>query len=101
MNKFNPDYIVTVGEILREEYLTSYNLSTEEFASGIRITVTRANKILNGEELIDFDIALRLSKFFHTTPSFWMNLQMLCDDRRLRNDPDHQEIMESIKPLNM
>ena len=101
MNQFNSNYIVTVGEILKKNYLAPYNLSTEELASGIRITVTRANKILNGEELIDFDIALRLSKFFHTTPGFWMNLQMLCDDRKLRNDPDHQEIMESIKLLNM
>lgn len=99
MNQFNPDYVVTVGEILKEEYLEPYHLSVEEFASRIRITVNLANKILSGEELIDYDIALRLSKFFQTTPGFWMNLQMLCDDRKLRNDPDHQEIMESIKPI--
>lgn len=32
-NQFNPDYVVTVGEILKEEYLEPYNLSVEEFAS--------------------------------------------------------------------
>ena len=53
---------MSVGEILKEEFLESYNLSVEEFASKIRITVNLANKILNGEESINLNLAARLGK---------------------------------------
>ena len=98
-NQFNPDYVVTVGEILKEEYLETFHLSVEEFASKIRITVNLANKILNGEESINLNLAARLGKLFNTTGDYWMNLQMIGDYRRLLQDPDFQEVMDSIKPI--
>jgi addiction module antidote protein HigA len=101
MNQFSPDYVVTVGEILKEEYLEHYNLSVEEFASRIRITVNLANKILNGEEPINLNLAARLGKLFNTTGDYWMNLQIIGEYRQLLQDPDFQEVMDSIKPLNM
>lgn len=101
MNQFNPDYVVIVGEILKEEYLEPYNLSVEEFASRIRITVNLANKILNGEEPINLNLAARLGKLFNTTGDYWMNLQMIGEYRQLLQDPDFQEVMDSIKPLNL
>lgn len=99
-NQFNPDYVVPVGEILKEEYLEPYNLSVEEFASRIRITVNLANKILNGEEPINLNLAARLGKLFNTTGDYWMNLQMIGEYRQLLQDPDFQEVMDSIKPLD-
>lgn len=100
MNQFNPDYVVTVGEILKEEYLEPYHLPAEEFASRIRITVNLANKILNGEEPINLNLAARLGKLFNTTGDYWMNLQMIGDYRQLLRDQDFQEVMDSIKPLD-
>ena len=100
MNQFRPDYVVPVGEILREEYLEPLGLSVEEFASRIRITVNLANKILNGEEPINLNLAARLGKLFNTTGDYWMNLQMIGEYRQLLQDPDFQEVMDSIKPLN-
>nr|DAY09357.1 MAG TPA: addiction module antidote protein [Caudoviricetes sp.] len=91
---------MSVGEILKEEYLEPYNLSVEEFASRIRITVNLANKILNGEEPINLNLAARLGKLFNTTGDYWMNLQMIGEFRRLLQDPDFQEVMDSIKPLD-
>nr|DAM44503.1 MAG TPA: addiction module antidote protein [Caudoviricetes sp.] len=99
-NQFNPDYVVTVGEILKEEYLEPLGLSVEEFASRIRITVNLANKILNGEEPINLNLAARLGKLFSTTGDYWMNLQMIGEYRQLLQDPDFQEVMDSIKPLD-
>lgn len=92
---------MSVGEILKEEYLEPYHLSVEEFASRIRITVNLANKILNGEEPLNLNLATRIGKLTNTSVMFWMNLQMLSDTRLLLQDPDFQEVMESIKPLNM
>ena len=92
---------MSVGEILKEEYLEPCHLSVEEFASKIRITINLANKILNGEEPINLNLAARLGKLFNTTGDYWMNLQMIGEYRQLLQDPDFQEVMDSIKPLNM
>lgn len=92
---------MSVGEILREEYLEPLGLSVEEFASRIRITVNLANKILNGEEPLNLNLAARLGKLFNTTGDYWTNLQMIGEYRQLLQDPDFQEVMDSIKPLNM
>ena len=91
---------MSVGEILKEEYLEPLDLSVEEFASRIRITVNLANKILNGEEPINLNLAARLGKLFNTTGDYWMNLQMISEYRQLLQDPDFQEVMDSIKPLD-
>ena len=99
VNQFNPDYTCTVGEILKEEYLEPYHLSVEEFASRIRITVNLANKILNGEEPINLNLAARLGKLFNTTGEYWMNLQDMAESRKLLQDPDFIEVMNSIEPL--
>lgn len=90
---------MSVGEILREEYLKPLDLSVEEFASRIRITVNLANKILNGEEPLNLNLAARLGKLFNTTGEYWMNLQMLGEYRQLLQDSDFQEVMDSIKPI--
>lgn len=92
---------MSVGEILRDEYLKPLDLSVEEFASRIRITVNLASKILNGEESINLNLAARLGKLFNTTSDYWMNLKWLDEYRQLLQDPDFQEVMDSIKPLNM
>ncbi len=92
---------MSVGEILKEEFLEPLGLSVEEFASRIRITVNLANKILNCEEPINLNLAARLGKLFNTTGDYWMNLQMIGEYRQLLQDPDFQEVMDSIKPLNM
>ena len=90
---------MSVGEILKEEYLEPLDLSVEEFASRIRITVNLANKILNGEEPINLNLAARLGKLFNTTGDYWMNLQMIGEYRQLLQDSDFQEVMDSIKPI--
>lgn len=90
---------MSVGEILKEEYLEPLGLSVEEFASRIRITVNLANKILNGEEPLNLNLAARLGKLFNTTGEYWMNLQMLGEYRQLLQDSDFQEVMNSIKPI--
>ena len=91
---------MSVGEILKEEYLEPLGLSVEEFASKIRITENLANKILNGEEPINLNLAARLGKSFNTTGDYWVNLQMIGEYRQFLQDPDFQEVMDSIKPLN-
>jgi antitoxin HigA-1 len=66
------------GEILREE-LTEIGISANAFAAAIRVPANRVTGILNGTRSITADSALRLAKYFGTTPEFWLNLQSAYD----------------------
>lgn len=66
------------GEILKEE-LEELGFSANEFAKKLKIPTNRITSILNGKRSITADTALRLSRYFGTTPEFWMNLQTAYD----------------------
>ena len=63
------------GEILREEFLRPMGLSVYRLAQDIKVPRTRLNDIVHGRRAISTDTALRLARYFGTTPEFWLNLQ--------------------------
>jgi len=63
------------GEILREEFLSPLGMSAHQLALALRVPATRINDIVNERRGITADTALRLSRYFGTTPRFWMNMQ--------------------------
>lgn len=63
------------GEYLREEFLGPLGLSAGKVAKGCGVPRTRIERIAREELGITGDTAVRLAKFFGTTPEFWMNLQ--------------------------
>ena len=67
------------GEILLEEFLKPMAISQSKLATELRVPCHRINEIVHGRRGITADTALRLSKFFGTTPDFWMNLQQSYD----------------------
>ena len=67
------------GEILLEEFLKPMHLSQNKLAMELRVPGHRVNEIVHGRRGITADTALRLSRFFGTTPDFWMNLQKSYD----------------------
>jgi len=67
------------GEILLEEFLKPMTISQSRLATELRVPCHRINEIVHGRRGITADTALRLSKFFGTTPDFWMNLQQSYD----------------------
>lgn len=69
------------GEILAEEYLRPLDMTAHSLASALHITPTRVNEIVRGERGITPDTALRLARFFDTTPEYWLNLQSAYDLR--------------------
>jgi addiction module HigA family antidote len=64
------------GEILREEFIKPNSLSSRKLAQNLQIPASRINDIVLERRGITADTALRLAKFFCTTPKFWMNLQV-------------------------
>jgi len=67
------------GEILLEEFIKPMALSQNKLAMELRVPCHRVNEIVHGRRGITADTALRLSRFFGTTPDFWMNLQKSYD----------------------
>jgi addiction module HigA family antidote len=67
------------GEILSEDLLKPLGISINRLARDLRVPVTRTSEIVNGRRRISADTALRLSRYFGTTPEFWMNLQAAYD----------------------
>jgi len=67
------------GEMLLEEFLNPMGLTQRELAEGIRVPYQRVNELVNGRRGVTPATALRLGKFFGTTPDLWMNLQLRWD----------------------
>jgi len=67
------------GEILLEEFLLPMGLTQRDLADGIRVPYQRVNELVNERRGITPATALRLAKFFGTTPDLWMNLQLRWD----------------------
>jgi antitoxin HigA-1 len=63
------------GEILRYEFLEPLGLTQKELAAALSITRVRLSGIIRGKRAITSDTALRLARFFDTTPEFWLGLQ--------------------------
>ena len=67
------------GEILREEFLMPLGLSAHALAVALRVAAPRINDIVREKRGITPDAALRLARYFNSTPQFWMNLQASYD----------------------
>ena len=66
---------VTPGEILRADFMEPFGLSANALAIALHVPANRITAILNGQRSITADTALRLARYFNTTPQSWLNLQ--------------------------
>lgn len=71
------------GEILREE-MEELGLSARSMAKALGVPVNRITGILREERAVTADTALRLARYFNSTPEFWLNLQSAYDLRCAR-----------------
>jgi antitoxin HigA-1 len=67
------------GEILLEEYLHPLGISQNKLGRDLGVPVQRINEIVRGTRSVTIDTALRLARYFNTTPQFWLNLQSHYD----------------------
>lgn len=54
-------------------------ITQREPAASIHVPYQRINELINGKRGVTPGTALRLAKYFGTTPGFWMNLQLRWD----------------------
>jgi addiction module HigA family antidote len=67
------------GEVLREEFLRPMNLSPYSVARAVGVPRTRIKRLANEQAAVTADTALRLAKYFGTSPAFWMGMQAQYD----------------------
>jgi addiction module HigA family antidote len=67
------------GEILLEEFLKPLELSQYRVARDLSVPPRRINEIVHGHRGVTADTALRLARYFGTSPRFWLNLQARYD----------------------
>jgi len=86
------------GEILLEEFLKPHALSMNRLALDLRVPVTRIADIVAERRGITSDTALRLSRYFKTSPEFWMNLQTKYE-LDVAEDEQLAQIEHDVRPF--
>ena len=69
------------GEVLREEFLGPLGMSALALANALAVPANRISSILKETRGVTADTALRLARYFGTTPEFWLGLQQAFDLR--------------------
>jgi addiction module HigA family antidote len=90
---------VSPGEMLREEFLRPLELSANQVARALGVPANRITGILNNTRGITADSALRLARYFDTTPEFWMNLQSRYD-LEMAKDRLAEKVKQQVRPLH-
>lgn len=88
---------VPPGETLAEDFLKPLGLSVNRLAMDLRVPATRIGEIVHGRRSITADTALRLARYFGTSPQFWMNLQTNYD-LEVAADASQRQIELQVTP---
>jgi addiction module HigA family antidote len=85
------------GEMLREDFMPDYDLTTTGLAQKLGVSRQTVNELLLERRAVSPSMALRLSKLFGNTPEFWLNAQRAVD---LWNaERENKQEIKRIKPL--
>jgi len=87
------------GEILKEEFLDELGLTAGKLAKAIHVPRTRIERIVSHDYGVSAETALRLARFFGTTPEFWLNLQRQYDLSQTMATEGLEQELETILPL--
>ena len=85
------------GEVLREDYLLPLGMSANALAKALSVAAPRINDIVLERRGVSADTALRLARYFNTTPEFWLNLQTAYD-LRVSEIAAAKKIMREVLP---
>jgi addiction module HigA family antidote len=85
------------GDTLRENFLSPLGLSRAELARALGIGTARSSEVVNGRRSVTPDLALRLARYFGTSPEFWLGLQSTYDLEAAR-DLHGAEIEARVRP---
>jgi len=82
------------GEVLLEEFLKELGISQNRLGREIGMSPRAINEIVHGKRSITANSALRLGKYFGTSPEFWLNLQTGYDLEEATKKVDLRNVRE-------
>ncbi len=82
------------GEVIREDYLIPLNMSSRALAEALGIPGNRVSDIVRERRGVSADTAIRLAKYFDTTPEFWLGLQAGHDLSLANEQHDYSSVMK-------
>ena len=85
------------GEILKEDFLLPLGITQTELAKALKTSFRTINEILNEKRSVSPDMALRLSRYFGTSPDVWIGLQSDYDLYWAMSKS--KKTIDGIKPL--
>jgi addiction module HigA family antidote len=74
------------GEVLAEDFMAPRNLTANALALALRVPANRISDIVRGTRGVTAETALRLARYFDTTPQFWLNLQARFELERAKDE---------------
>jgi addiction module HigA family antidote len=86
------------GQFLLTEFLEPHELKANALANALHVPANRITAILKGQRGITADTALRLARYFGTTPDLWLNMQKDYE-LRLAKDEAKAEIDSLVRPM--
>ncbi len=88
------------GEILREEFMIPLKLNPHKLALALRVPAPGVYEIVKKERAVSMEMALRLARFFSTTPEFWVNLQVHFD-LEVARDKEQRNVDQEVRPMTV
>jgi addiction module HigA family antidote len=85
------------GEMLREEFLVPLGMTPYALARKLGVPRTRIERLVREETGLTPDTALRLARFFGSTPEFWLNMQQRYE--LTLAEMESGEAIAAIEPL--
>ncbi|MFP4134182.1 MAG: HigA family addiction module antitoxin [Halothece sp.] len=86
------------GEVLLEEFIKPMNLEINQIASSLKVPTQQIHDLINGQQSMTADLALRLAYFLKMSPRFWLGLQMDYDLDTIK-DQVGEKLKEEITVL--
>lgn len=87
------------GEILLEEFLKPLGMSMNKLAEKLQVPANRITQIVEGRRSITGETALRLARYFGTSPEFWLGMQKDYE-LQVASDEFEAEVERQVRPRN-
>ena len=85
------------GHILKDEFLGPLQISQQQLAKDISVSIQHINEVVEGKQAITAEIALRLGRYFGMSPRFWLNLQEHYD-LDVAEEALSDRLLQEVKP---
>ena len=98
--KTKPLPLLTLGEMLREEFLNPMGITPARLAKDIGVPLNRITAILLDQRPVTADTGLRLDRYFRLSEGWWLRLQVECELRKAKRESGAR-IAREVRPREL